>query len=73
MAMKSISKSQVSVLTNKYERVHCKSPCGKGCWAFQIGKDEDDYKFFSGSYKEAKSQAIEEASKVGCYTIYVLG
>lgn len=71
--MKRIKKSEISVITSKYERVYSKMPRGFGVWAFQFGYNKRDIRFFNGSYSTAKSVAMTAASEEGITTIYVLG
>lgn len=61
--------------TIKYQRAHFKLPRGKGNWAFQIGKSEDDdMYFFFGTLTEAKKQASAKAKELEFHgTIHILG
>lgn len=74
-----IPMSNITVSTRLYEREYCKSPKGRGCWAFSIGNTEayDDVTkaFFtpgSTTYREAVRLAKQEAQAKNADIIYVL-
>lgn len=71
-----IKKSDVYVYTNKYVTSHGKEPKGRGCWAFQFGRNANIKDVFFTStmtYSEAKKKAIEEAVKRKETMVYALG
>ena len=50
------------VRTEKYEWSYRKKPRGWGMWAFG-NKSESQVWFFSGSYADAKKQALKKANE----------
>jgi len=74
-----IPMSNITVSTRLYEREYCKSPKGRGCWAFSIGNtaayDDVAKAFFtpgSTTYREAVRLAKQEAQAKNADIIYVL-
>lgn len=71
--MEAIKKSQVSVYTGAYKSSHGKEPRGYGSWAFGYTRNPDisDVEWYTGTYAEAKKQAIAEAANTGHRSIFV--
>lgn len=73
--MKAINKNQVRVNTSEYRFSHSREPKGGRCWAFTFGmrdaKTMDDYKWFDGTYAQAKKQAVAAAADLGISEIFV--
>lgn len=68
----------IEIFTETYEEVHGRKPRGKGTWAFYIvstrGTDFDSPIIKSGTYSQAKADAIREAkSQVGGFTGLIVG
>jgi hypothetical protein len=59
----------VRVTTTKFTWSHGRQPRGRGLWAFAIGGQT---RFISGTYREAKKQALAEARTKGVQEIFVL-
>lgn len=74
--MKAINKNQVSVNTSEYRFSHGREPKGRGRWAFSYLRDPDfasnsgEVMWFTGTYAEARKQAIAEAAANGQSIIY---
>lgn len=75
--MRKIAKKDVTVNTREYRFSHGREPKGRGCWAFSEKRDPDfgsnsrDIKFYTGTYAEAKRQAVAEAAENGVNRIFV--
>ena len=66
-----ITKSRVSVMTNRFVSEHGVNPRGYGYWYFIIkGAKEQKYVFDGiGMYSKAKKQTIEFATENDCFII----
>ena len=75
--MKAINKNQVSINTSEYRFSHGREPKGRGCWAFSYLRDPNfvsnsgEVLWYTGTYAEARKQAIAEAASTGHSTIFV--
>ena len=70
--------AKIEIFTETYEEAHGCKPRGKGTWAFFIvstrGTDFDEPIIKSGTYSQAKADAIREArSQVGGFTGLIVG
>lgn len=70
--------AKIEIFTETYEEVHGCKPRGMGTWAFFIvstrGTDFDEPIIKSGTYSQAKADAIREArSQVGGFTGLIVG
>lgn len=54
----------VQVSTTQYEFAHGRRPRGDGSWAFFFGA-EVDARWYQGSYREARRQAVRDAVSMG--------
>lgn len=73
--MSKIAKKNVTVDTSEYSFSHGREPKGRGCWAFSEKRDPDftnknEVKWYSGTWAEAKRQAVTEAAENGIYRIF---
>lgn len=74
--MEAIKKNQVSVNTSEYRFSHGREPKGRGCWAFSYTRDPNfasnngEVMWFTGTYAEARKQAITEAAANGQSIIF---
>lgn len=73
--MTKIAKKNVTVDTSEYRFSHGREPKGRGCWAFSEKRDpdfgsKDEVKWYTGTYAEAKKQAVAEAAENGIYRIF---
>lgn len=75
--MKAIKKKQVRVDTSEYRFSHGREPKGRGSWAFSYKRDPDyasksgEVLWFTGTYAEARKQAIATAAANGQSAIFV--
>jgi hypothetical protein len=71
--MATLKKNQISVNTSEYYFSYGHEPKGRGAWAFGFCKNPDikDVLWFSGTYAEARRQAVAAAVAAGRSTIYV--
>jgi hypothetical protein len=67
-----VPKSMVVVAVNRYEGSHGRRPSGRGMWAFAFGNPDGSIVWVSGSYSEAKREAVRLAAERGEYTVFVL-
>lgn len=71
-----INKNQVIVNTSEYRFSHGREPKGRGCWAFSYTRDPNfasnsgEAMWFTGTYAEARKQAIAEAAANGQSIIF---
>lgn len=70
--------NKIEVITDNYEEMYGTKPRGMGMWAFFVttmrGTDFDEPIIVSGTYSQAKAQAIREAkSTVGGVVALILG
>lgn len=74
--MEAIKKNQISVNTSEYRFSHGREPKGRGCWAFSYTRDPNfasnsgEVMWFTGTYAEARKQAITEAAANGQSIIF---
>lgn len=73
--MKAIAKNLVTVDTSEYRFSHGREPKGRGCWAFSEKRDPDfsnkeEVKWYSGTYTQARRQAVTEAAANGITRIF---
>lgn len=74
--MEAIKKNQVRVDTSEYRFSHGREPKGRGCWAFSYKRDPDfasksgEVLWFTGTYAEARKQAIATAAANGHSVIF---
>lgn len=74
--MEAIKKNQVRVDASEYRFSHGREPKGRGCWAFSYKRDPDfasksgEVMWFTGTYAEARKQAIAEAAANGQPVIF---
>lgn len=74
--MEAIKKNQVRVDTSEYRFSHSREPKGRGCWAFSYKRDPDfasksgEVLWFTGTYAEARKQAIATAAANGQPVIF---
>ena len=75
--MEAIKKNQVRVDTSKYRFSHGRERKGRGRWAFSYKRDADfasksgEILWFTGTYAEARKQAIATAAANGQSIIFV--
>lgn len=73
--MRKIAKKDVTVETSLYRFSNRREPKGRGCWAFSAKHNPDfgsnDIKWYTGTYAEAKRQAVAEAAENGINRIFV--
>lgn len=73
--MRKIAKKDVTVETSLYRFSNRHEPKGRGCWAFSAKRNPDfgsnDIKWYTGTYAEAKRQAVAEAAENGISRIFV--
>lgn len=69
--MKSIAKNQVTIDTTSYRWSQGREPKGRGTWAFSEERNSDDVLWFTGTYAEARAQAIAYAASKGITELYV--
>lgn len=75
--MEAIKKNQVRVNTSEFQFSHGREPKGRGCWAFSYNRDPDfasnsgEVMWFTGTYAEARKQAIAQAAAEGKSLIFV--
>lgn len=70
--------AKIEIFTDTYEEVYGRRPRGMGTWAFFIvstrGTDFEEPIIKSGTYSQAKAEAIKEArSQVGDLTGLIVG
>ncbi len=73
--MSKIAKNMVTVDTSEYRFSHGREPKGRGCWAFSEKRDPDfsnkeEVKWYSGTYAQARRQAVAEAASNGTTRIF---
>ena len=63
-----------SLSADRYEFNHGNRPRGEGTWAFEFrgGRFPDKQVFVNGLYRDAKRQAIEQATQQGYGTVRLL-
>lgn len=75
--MKAIKKNQVRLDTSEYRFSNGREPKGRGCWAFSFKRNPDfasksgELMWITGTFAEARKQAIAEAAANGQYVIFV--
>ena len=65
---------KMQINTAEFVNGHGKTPKGYGNWAFWLGCDTSDINkayFFTGTFTEAKKQAVAKARELGISTITV--
>lgn len=69
-----IRKNQVLVDTSEFYRSYYREPKGRGAWAFAYSRNAaiDDVLWFTGTYADARRQAVAAAAAAGQCVIYVL-
>jgi hypothetical protein len=72
--MATLKKNQVSVDTSSYYFSNWHEPKGRGSWAFGFTRFPDfkDVLWFTGTYAQARRQAVAAAAAAGQPTIFVL-
>lgn len=64
----------IEVCTAAYARSHQRQPRGQGYWAFRHGKTRatlGEFRFYNGTYAEAKRAAVEAARQDGARLVEV--
>jgi hypothetical protein len=65
MEARTMAIRRVTVSTRQYEASHGHKPRGRGLWAFKIGERTG---FITGTYTEAKNEAIKQAKRENLFT-----